>query len=87
MKEHLLTLTQRDRPLRAPFASIMGLESDTQLKLADDDRKGPAGGFKSGTSVDSRAPIVFSKVSVWLIALALACLSLSYWVISRYPWF
>lgn len=87
MKEQLLTLTQRDKPLRAPFASIMGLESDTQLKLAEEDRKGPTGGCNSGTALDSRATGTFSKASIWLIAVALICLSLSYLVISKYRWF
>ena len=85
MKEHLLTLTQRnDKPLKAPFAHIMGLESDTPLKLAEENEDKPAHRLSSGTALDHRATGAFSRAHIWLIGLALLCLSLSYWVISRY---
>ena len=86
MKEYLNLTKQNEKPIKASYAAIMKIESDTTFKLLEEREESPLIRYGTGAT-DPEESVSEPRLGVWLVALAMLCLLVSYWVISRQGWF
>lgn len=85
MNEYLNLTQQNEKPIKASYAAIMKIESDTTFRLIEEREESPRIRYGNGATLDHQETAAQFKLRAWLIGLAMFCVLVSSWVIFR--WF